>query len=141
MQFSEWLKEQEALNEGIVQHPLTQRVVGMLQKYVGAASAEGKDLKFAAMIIRNRLKSVFGDLSKRPTEEQMRAAVSIVLRTPKLGVILAPLISPIPGTFLSLLILNMAFKRVFGIAILPQHFDQAFAGPNTMLGKMARRPA
>lgn len=133
MRFNEWLQTQETLNEGIGQHPLTQRVVGVLQKYLGAAQAEGEDLKYAALIIKNRLRSMFGDLTERPTEEQMRAAVSTILRTPKLGVILAPVISPIPGTFLSLLILNMAFKKVFGIAILPRHFDQAFSSPGTIL--------
>jgi hypothetical protein len=126
--------EYMAFDEG-VSDTITQCLVNFAKSTQQAAGHQYQDTAQAIQTLRQQLNSILG--TPKPTEDQMRLALRAIGDLPKIGAVVVGLVAPVPGLFTALMILAVAFKRAFGISILPTHFDRAYLSQNTWMGKMA----
>ena len=118
--FEEYLE----LHEG-----LAGDAMGYLIKFLrttrDAGVSQYQDTHEAIQILKQKLESILGN-AKHPTPAQLKAAWDAVGDIPKIGILIVSLFAPMPGLFTALIFVAVAIKRVFGISILPKHFDRAY---------------
>lgn len=133
MNFAEYME----LDESVLGDRVTQWLVDFARSTMQASKSQYQDTLHAVTILRQQLNSILG--SPKPTEDQMRLALRAIKDLPKIGAVVVGLVAPVPGVFTALMILAVAFKRAFGISILPTHFDNAYLSQNTWMGRMAAK--
>ena len=129
MTFTEYMQ----LEEGVVSDKLTTWLTDTMR----AGQLHRDEMVVALTTLKQSLASIFGN-NPRPSDEQLRMARKCVYRDlPKIAAVIFSLIAPVPGVFAALMVMAVTFKKLFGISILPEHFDKIYLSNDTWMGRMA----